>query len=60
MLYYLMENQFIHVSNMLHFPVCVTFLKNISSFQSGHVYKIVAVNFLVFLLLVQKLMMRIM
>ena len=31
MLYYLVENQFIHVPKMLHFPVCVTFLKNISS-----------------------------
>ena len=29
MLHYLMENHLIHVSNMLHFPVCVTSLENI-------------------------------
>ena len=29
MLYYLMENQFIHLPNILHLPVCVTFLEKI-------------------------------
>ena len=27
MLYYLTDNKLIHVPKMLHFPVCVTFLK---------------------------------
>ena len=37
MLYYLMENRFTHVLNMLHLSLCVTFLINISKYQSGHV-----------------------
>ena len=32
MFYYLTENQFIHVPKILHLPLCVTFLKNISIF----------------------------
>ena len=30
-LYYLMDNKFIHMPKILHFPVIVTLLKNISS-----------------------------
>ena len=37
MLYYLVENQFIHVPKMIYFPVCVTFLENISNCQSVRV-----------------------
>ena len=37
MLYYLMDNQSIHMLKILHFPVCVNLLKNVSSCQSGHV-----------------------
>ena len=55
-LYYLMKHQFTHVLNIMNFQVCVSVLKNISSCQSGHVCSIVAVNFLVYFFLVQKLM----
>ena len=55
-----MDNQFIHVLKILHFPVCVTFLKNILSFQSCHVCYMVPVNVPVFLFLMQKWMMSIM
>ena len=33
-LYFLTENQFIHVLNILHFPVCVTFPEKMINFTN--------------------------